>query len=106
MSPEIPKSFTLPGGYHVRVKLVTFERLQEIGAGDSSVQPGDKVYAFYDDQGGRGVLYLLRGRHPLLLALDFAHEIKHALAEWEDQWLRTHGVEAVLEAEAEKGMVE
>jgi hypothetical protein len=107
MTVEIPKSFTLPGGYRVKVKLVSFEKLQEIGAdGPPDIASEEKVYAFFWDRGGKGDLYLLRGRHPLLLAMDFSHEIKHALAEWEDWWLRKHGVESVIEAEADRQIKE
>lgn len=102
-TPEInlPRSFTLPGGYRVRLRSVTFEQLQKIASeGAADVSPNDVVYAFFWDHDGRGDLYLVKGRHPLLLALDFAHEIKHALAEWEDWWLRRYGVEAVVEQAA------
>lgn len=100
--PAIPKKFTLPGGYRVKVSQVSYERMQRLALEDSSVQPDDRVQAFYDDQGGKGVLYLLEDKHPLLQAVDFTHEIKHAMAEWEDWFLRIHGVEEALEDAAER----
>jgi len=103
--PAIPSGFTLPGGYRVKVKLVSYERMQRLALEDSSVQPDDSVQAFYDDPGGTGIRYLLEEKHPLLQAVDFTHEIKHAMAEWEDWFLRIHGVEEALEDAAERAAI-
>jgi hypothetical protein len=97
--PAIPTRFSLPGGYRVRVRLVTFAKLQEIGR--DSINAGDKVYAFFNDENGKGTLYLVRGRHPILLAMDFQHEIDHAWPEWRDWWFRQWGIEEALEKMAE-----
>lgn len=102
LAAELPKKFTLPGGYIIRIKYVAFDWLQAFAKAETvDVQPDDKVYAFYEDKGGAGVMYLVRGRHPLLLATDFVHEIKHAWAEWEDWYLGEAGVTEVIEKAAE-----
>jgi len=94
----IPRRFTLPGDYVVKVKWVTFDWLQAYAQSQTpDVRPDDKVYAFYDDQGGKGTIFLVKGRHPLLQALDFTHELKHAMAEWEDHFLGQAGLDAVVE---------
>jgi hypothetical protein len=97
VSLEIPRTFAMPGNYRVRVHFLPHAELQRL----AKAAADEVVWAYFDPRNtGGGRLYLTSGRHPMLLSLDFEHEMGHVVTEWRDWWMRKWGVERAVTAAA------
>lgn len=97
--PSIPSRITLPGNFRVRVRYLTHDGMQALAKKIANAQPDEVVWSLWDQDSGNGggVIYLTRGRHPLLVAADFRHEFDHGVVEWRDWWMDSQGLGALVE---------
>jgi len=83
---RIPREFDMPGGFHVIVRLVTWDGLQAFNEDSDEV---DGLWHWDEDDGG--TIYLVRGRDPFLRVKDFLHEMGHVFTDWKTWYERKHG---------------
>ncbi len=74
MKKDIPSRVNLPFGFVIHVKqLDRKEFLDECG----------ECYAMWETLGGGGIIYVNKGRNKKRRRADFAHEMLHAIADWQ-----------------------
>lgn len=71
---KIPRRVNLPFGYVIQVKQLTrSEFTEECG----------ECYAMWESLHNGGIIYVSKGRNIKKRRADFAHEMMHAVADWQ-----------------------
>lgn len=83
---NIPRAFEFPGGFHITVRHVTYEKLQDLNGDTDEV---DSLWHWDEDNGG--TIYLVKGRGKFQRVKDFIHETRHAHCEWQTWFERKAG---------------
>lgn len=74
--PKLPTQFSLPFKFRIDVKLISEKRFKKLGLWPAYA-------AWYQDQTDSGVIYILETLPYHEKLSKFAHEMRHAMNDWE-----------------------